>query len=547
VSYLTGMDTYAAVWLIPIGVAIYVVLGGLRATFLCDYTHTVILMIIILYFIFNVYATSPLIGSFSEMYALLEHAAVLRPVAGNEGGSYLTLKSNYALIFGVIQLCSGSGTVFLDQGYWQRAIASRPTTAVRAYLLGGLAWFAIPFAFATTLGLAAVALSDNPAFPTYPNPLSAAQISAGLAAPSAATALLGKQGAIALLIVLFMAVTSASSSEMIATSSILTFDIYKIHINPAASPERLIQVSHWMIVLFAVVMAVFASIWQAAGISLGWLFLFMGVVIGGAVVPVANTICWKKQTRAAAVTGAIVGCLAGIFAWLLTAGLTGGTLNVATTGTESATLAGCVASICVGGICSVVITLWKPDDFDWEITRAINPAPVEKEDGSIENPSPAVTTELDEEAQQEEDRAEKTKNRDETRTTAAEVPESHQDVAPLPGLHFAPAEDPHSPALKQALKFAVIASFSLVAVLDFVIPMPMFFAHYVFSQRFFTAWVVISIIWTFCSALITIVMPLWESSGALWEVTGGFVRDIFLGGKGSKKRRMEEKEKSVHP
>lgn len=29
-----------------------------------------------------------------------------------------------------------------------------------------------------------------------------------------------------------MAVTSAASSEMIATSSILTFDLYQIHINP---------------------------------------------------------------------------------------------------------------------------------------------------------------------------------------------------------------------------------------------------------------------------------------------------------------------------
>lgn len=55
----------------------------------------------------NAYATSPLIGSPSEMYELLKEAAIKRPVAGNTGGSYMTLKSNYALIFGVIQLCSG--------------------------------------------------------------------------------------------------------------------------------------------------------------------------------------------------------------------------------------------------------------------------------------------------------------------------------------------------------------------------------------------------------------------------------------------------------
>lgn len=80
-------------------------------------------MIIILYFMFNAYSTSPLIGSPSEMYDLLQKAAIKMPVEGNHGGSYLTMKSNLALIFGVIQLCSGSGTVFLDQAYWQRAVA----------------------------------------------------------------------------------------------------------------------------------------------------------------------------------------------------------------------------------------------------------------------------------------------------------------------------------------------------------------------------------------------------------------------------------------
>lgn len=117
-------------------VCIYVIAGGLRATFICDYSHTLILMVIILYFMFNAYATDSLIGSPTAMYNLLQQAAVSRPVDGNQDGSYVTMKSNYALIFGVIQLCSGSGTVFLDQAYWQRAIASRPTTAVRAYIVG---------------------------------------------------------------------------------------------------------------------------------------------------------------------------------------------------------------------------------------------------------------------------------------------------------------------------------------------------------------------------------------------------------------------------
>ncbi|KAF2874957.1 hypothetical protein BDV95DRAFT_591718 [Massariosphaeria phaeospora] len=99
------------------GVCAYVILGGLRATFLCDYSHTLILMIIILYFMFNAYAVNPLIGSPSEMYDLLKKAGTSRPIEGNKDGFYLTLKSNFGLIFGIIQLCSGSGTAILDQIY----------------------------------------------------------------------------------------------------------------------------------------------------------------------------------------------------------------------------------------------------------------------------------------------------------------------------------------------------------------------------------------------------------------------------------------------
>jgi hypothetical protein len=84
--------------------------------------------------------------------------------------------------------------------------------------------FAIPFTFATTLGLAAVALRFDPTMKV----LSPTDVSAGLPASAAASVLLGKSGAAAVLVLLFLAVTSASSAEMIAVSSILTYDVYKV-------------------------------------------------------------------------------------------------------------------------------------------------------------------------------------------------------------------------------------------------------------------------------------------------------------------------------
>lgn len=152
------------------------------------------------------------------MHELLDQATAENPVAGNAGGSYLTMRSKSGLIFGVINLIGEGYSRLADsrqlwhriqrvswleisltssQAYWQRAIASQPASCVKAFLIGGLSWFAIPFCFATTLGLAAVALShgSNPLIT-----LTAAEVSAGLAAPKAAGAVLGQSGAVAMLV-----------------------------------------------------------------------------------------------------------------------------------------------------------------------------------------------------------------------------------------------------------------------------------------------------------------------------------------------------------
>jgi Na+/proline symporter len=110
------------------------------ANTLFNSTHTAVLFSIILTFIFTVYATSAKIGSPAKMHELLTTAAVLTPVPGNAHGSYITMRSKNGLIFGVINVVGNFATVFQDQAYWQRAIASKPGSTVKAYLLGGLAW-----------------------------------------------------------------------------------------------------------------------------------------------------------------------------------------------------------------------------------------------------------------------------------------------------------------------------------------------------------------------------------------------------------------------
>ncbi|KAH9949091.1 Sodium:solute symporter family-domain-containing protein [Amylocystis lapponica] len=531
VNALTGMNIYAATFLIPLGVVIYVILGGLRATFLCDFLHTFILMVVILYFFFVTYTSSEMIGGLDGMYALLQKAGELRPVSGNQDGSYLTLKSNYGLMFMAVQISFGFGNITLDQSYWQRAIASKAKTAVRAYMLGGVAWFAVPMTFSTTMGLAAVALANNPDFP-YAGGLNSAEVDAGLAAPAGVVALLGKGGAVAMLILLFMAVTSSASAEMIATSSVLTFDLYKIHFRPDASPETLVRVSHVMVGVWVLIMTAVACLWNGIGISLNWLFLFAGTIYTGAVGPIVMSVLWRKQTKVAAIAGTIGGMSIGIICWLTVAKGYYGELTMETTGecvlcgcqrpgnspwcsgAIYSTMAGNVGSCCSGFVISAIITLIKPDNkFDWSETKKINPR-----GRALEQQRNATMAPLHGEEPRRDTPVEPEDEKKLEATTRASSVKDNQSVD---------EEVENYEELTRSLKWATWSSVILSFILAFLIPIPMFLSHYIFSLRFFKAWVVISGVWLFVAAFITSILPIWESRRAMNDIGRGLIRDMF--------------------
>lgn len=63
VKDLTGMNVVAACLLLPLGVILYTLFGGIKATFITDYLHTIILLVIILVFAFTTYANHDVLGS----------------------------------------------------------------------------------------------------------------------------------------------------------------------------------------------------------------------------------------------------------------------------------------------------------------------------------------------------------------------------------------------------------------------------------------------------------------------------------------------------
>ena len=235
------------------------------------------------------------------MYDLLTEAAATMPIEGNAGGSYLTFQSQGAGFFAAAIFLGGFSTVWLDQAYWQRAIASKPETSAKAYLMGGLAWYGIPFGFATALGLGCVALTGSPSFPTYPNTLTPAQDFGGFSAPAAAIALMGKGGAALMLLLLFMAITSATSAELIAVSSLWTFDVYKLYINPKAMSSQLVNQSHIAIGVYSLLLAALCCLLSYSGVGITWLLTTLGIITGGGGIPVALVMLWPQRMSTAAV------------------------------------------------------------------------------------------------------------------------------------------------------------------------------------------------------------------------------------------------------
>lgn len=57
-----------------------------------------------------------------------------------------------------------------------------------------------------------------------------------------------------------------------------------------------------------------------------------------------------------------------------------------------------------------------------------------------------------------------------------------------------------------------------------IIPLPLFGASTVYSVAGFSVWVVVGILWAFCSAFAVVLYPLWESRAALAMIIRGMVK-----------------------
>lgn len=379
VNALTGMNIDLASFLIPWGVILYTAAGGLKATFLASYIHTTIIYVVLIICVYTVYVkaySTDLVYDglqTTTSYTTQQCEAIFSDSDGttffeagkyscgsvpeNRDGSYLTMMSLGGLKFGIINIVGNFGTVFVDQSYWQSAIAAKPSSAHKGYLLGGLVWFAIPFALATSLGLCALSLQL---------PITSAEAGAGLVPPAVATHLFGKAGSVMMAIMLFMAITSTGSAEGIAVSSLVAYDIYREYINPKATGREVLIVSRIVVVVFGAIMGGLSVGLHHMGLNLGWVYMFMGNVIGSAVAPLWFLLTWKDANAFGAIAGAWGGMVMAITTWLVYAHLQSGEINVESLGKLEPNLAGNLVAICSSALIHVLCSLARPQKYDYK-------------------------------------------------------------------------------------------------------------------------------------------------------------------------------------
>ena len=487
VHALTGIHMPVACFLLPLGTIIYTIIGGIRATFFTDYIHTVIVLVIILFFTIVTYKTSSLLGSPSIIYDLLVNASLVHPVEGNSEGSYLTMRSHNGIIFFIINIIGNFGTVFLDNGYYNKAIAASPTSVAPGYILGGLAWFAIPFLTGTTMGLAAVALEDNPAFPTYPNRLSIDDVTSGLTLPAAAITLLGKSGGIASLILVFMACTSAMSSQLIAVGSIVTYDIYRTYVNPTATGKKLIYTCHLSLLFFAFIMSVLSIGLYYSSISMGYLYTMMGIIISSAVLPGTLTLLWNRQSKLAVCLSPPLGLICSVISWLLMTKYSFGVINIQTSGSDLPMLVGNLVALLSPLLFIPLFTLIKPDVVPYDF---VSMREIQLVDDGLSNPHQPTAEDIER------------------------------------GIEH----------LTQNSRLVRLIALGLTICLIVIWPWSMYVSSYIFSQPFFIGWIICGIVWICISFVIVGIYPIVEH----YQTIRSIFRLLYFDIKAFREREVED-------
>lgn len=208
------------------------------------------------------------------------------------------------------------------------------------------------------------------------------------------------------------------------------------------------------------------------GLNLGWVYLFMGVVIGSAVIPLWNLMTWDKASGTGAVIAAWGGLILALIGWLVGAQIQSGSVTVATLGTNEVMLSGNLIAILSSGLIHYLYSKFvDPQDYDFS-------------------------------------------------TLDAEISLVEEDNRGL-GI-----EEQDTVMLRRAERWIKRRGYVLTLVLIVIWPLLSVPAG-VFTKDYFAFWVLVAIAWGFGAAIIITFLPLIESSEEIATALSGIYHMII--------------------
>ncbi|KAJ7064756.1 hypothetical protein C8F01DRAFT_774330 [Mycena amicta] len=291
-----------------------------------------------------------------------------------------------------------------------------------------------------------------------------------------------------------------ASAELVAVSSIITYDVYKRYFNPHATDKQILWMSHIGVVGFGVFMGILGVIFHEIGISLSWLYGFTGTFASAGVFPVGLAVQSRRANKYGCLAGLWIGFICGITAWLATAKGFGGLVNVATTGGVYEQLAANAGSFFVAAMADECVSarglLYQASQLSPHSLILRSDSGRQPEDADAEG------------------RVRKAADDDEM-VSDEKVPEDAVENR-LRSDFIHVENDASNEVLYKDFILSVWLTVGIFVVLCIIVPALMVIPR-IWSQAGFTFYIVLAFIWTFSAAFIVVIYPVVGARSKLRE------------------------------
>jgi hypothetical protein len=246
------------------------------------------------------------------------------------------------------------------------------------------------------------------------------------------------------------------------------------------------------------------------------------------VFPLLLTLLWSGQTKLAAVLSPILGLGAGIGVWLGLSKAWYGAITVETTGQQMPSLWGSIIALFSPLLFSVIISLARPNKFDWNVFLEINLIKDESKNDSTSSLSPVGVASPQTKAW--ENGEDQYKSSDVAGTLDLGTKSDHE-AGPPSGNATSSGDVIHpfdDKTLRHMGKWKKIAGWLLVVNVVVTIllwPLPLY-RDYIFGKQLFRGWVAVSIAWQFLAVLAVAIYPVWDGRSAIGDTVKGIIRDL---------------------